>query len=197
MTARPADEFTYDFPDMQPSKRLRELVLYIAQRCADDPTFGVTKLNKILYFSDVEAYRKTGRPITGAEYLKQDYGPVPKAINRIKRELQEQRAINIQEEPLMNYKRHRIVAQQDPDLELFDDQDLSVINDVITQLWGQRAQDVSDASHGMAWRLTDDLDSIPYEASLLTDEALTPAQLEWIGGQIEEYERSRRGPDHP
>ena len=28
-------------------RKFRELVIYIAEKCADDPTFGATKLNKI------------------------------------------------------------------------------------------------------------------------------------------------------
>jgi hypothetical protein len=43
--------------------RFKDAVLYIAEQLADDPTFGSTKLNKILYFSDTAAYRKLGRPI--------------------------------------------------------------------------------------------------------------------------------------
>ena len=33
-------------------RKLRELILYISQRCANDPTFGAIKLNKTLCFSD-------------------------------------------------------------------------------------------------------------------------------------------------
>jgi len=30
--------------------KFRELILYISQKCANDPSFGAIKVNKILYF---------------------------------------------------------------------------------------------------------------------------------------------------
>jgi hypothetical protein len=67
---------------MQPQDRRRfeELVLYIAERTKDDPDFGTTKLAKTLFYSDMEAYRRLGEPITAATYYKWDHGPYPKGI---------------------------------------------------------------------------------------------------------------------
>ena len=39
-----SEEFTYEFPEMSPRERLRELILYIAEKLKDDPKFGRTKL---------------------------------------------------------------------------------------------------------------------------------------------------------
>ena len=40
--------------------KFRELILYVARRSEDDKYFGAVKLNKILYFSDFNAYRELG-----------------------------------------------------------------------------------------------------------------------------------------
>jgi hypothetical protein len=62
----------------QDRRRFEELVLYIAERTKDDPDFGTTKLAKTLFYSDMEAYRRLGEPITTATYYKWDHGPYPK-----------------------------------------------------------------------------------------------------------------------
>ena len=46
--------------------KLRELILYVAERCENDPDFGALKLNKILFNADFIAYALTGKAITGA-----------------------------------------------------------------------------------------------------------------------------------
>ena len=58
-------------------KKLKELVLYIAQKSEDDPSFGATKLNKILFAADFYFFGQTGRSITGASYVHRGKGPVP------------------------------------------------------------------------------------------------------------------------
>ncbi len=40
---------------------------------------GITKLNKLLYYSDFEHYRLYGRPILGDQYIRMERGPVPQA----------------------------------------------------------------------------------------------------------------------
>src|SRR5260370_23975101 len=70
--------FAFQLPGSD--QRFRELVLYICEKCATDPKFGATKLNKILYFSDFLAYGNFGEPITGFEYQREKNGPVPKRL---------------------------------------------------------------------------------------------------------------------
>lgn len=71
-------------------RKFEELVLYIAERTADDPEFGRIKLAKTLFYADFEAYRLHGESITGAPYQAWEYGPYPpaleSAINRLKNE---------------------------------------------------------------------------------------------------------------
>lgn len=58
--------------------KFKELVLYIATNTSRDPTVGAVELNKILYYSDFIAYKRLGRPITGAAYQKLSEGPAPR-----------------------------------------------------------------------------------------------------------------------
>jgi hypothetical protein len=57
--------------------RFDELVLYIAHATKDDPRFGRTKLAKVLFYADFDAYREGGESMTGATYIRMPFGPFP------------------------------------------------------------------------------------------------------------------------
>src|SRR5687767_13243323 len=68
-------------------RKLAELILYISQRFAADPSYGSTHLYKTLFFADFLAYAKFGQPITGDEYERERHGPVGRAVRGVRREL--------------------------------------------------------------------------------------------------------------
>jgi hypothetical protein len=45
---------------------------------------GVTKLEKILYLADLEHFRRTGRTITGAKWLRYKLGPLAKRLPHVR-----------------------------------------------------------------------------------------------------------------
>src|SRR4051794_3864926 len=67
--------------------KLRELIIYISERCETDPRFGAVNLNKILFYSDFVAYGKTGKSITGQPYQRLKQGPAPKRLLPVRREM--------------------------------------------------------------------------------------------------------------
>ena len=77
--------------------KLSRLVHYICNEAPNPKLLGATKLNKILYYSDFEAYLQLGAPITGEAYVKQKHGPVPKHILTVLDRLKESEAIAIAE----------------------------------------------------------------------------------------------------
>jgi len=162
---------TYEFPDMDGERRLRELILYIANKCEDDPTFGATKLNKIVYFADFMSYELYGEPITGVAYKKLDYGPVPESMHVIQEEMVAEQDIVLKRRPLRRGgEQHRVVSLREPQLDLFKARDIALLDDVIRELWGKRAERVSDMSHGVAWKAAASKGRIPYQAALLDDD---------------------------
>ena len=50
-------------------RKLRELVVLVANKSEGDPHFGAVKLNKILYYAEFQAFRILGSPIAGATYI--------------------------------------------------------------------------------------------------------------------------------
>lgn len=168
----------YSFPGMESDARLRELILYVSQKSSDDPRFGATKLNKILYFADFIAYRLHGKPITGAEYQRLSWGPAPKRLRPIRDRMVEDRELAVEERKFYEREQHRTVALRDPDIGVFSREEIALVDEIIRVLWEHTGSDVSRLSHTVAWEIVDDGESIPYEAAHLSPESLTQEDID-------------------
>lgn len=148
--------------------KFRELVVYVAERLNADRSGGATKLNKVLFFADFAHVRRTGSPITGAEYQKLEHGPAARRLRPVRDELIESGAAELRKEEFLGYEQHRLVPLRSADLEIFDASELETIDKVLSDLEGLNARQVSDLSHDEAgWRLVELGEPIPYEAALV------------------------------
>jgi hypothetical protein len=160
-------------PEFQEAK-FKELVLYIAEKCMDDPTFGATKLNKILYFADFYAYGESGIPITGATYGKLPRGPAPRQLVSVREELSNTGDICMRKTIYHGYPQERMIPIREANLDLFTAKEIALVDDIIQKLWGINVANISDYTHRLAgWRIAEDGDDIPYESVFLSDEGLT------------------------
>src|SRR5882724_9411228 len=118
-------------------KRFAELMLYISTKCKDDLKFGATKLNKILFYSDFLAYAQLGNAITGFEYQKLPHGPAPRRVLTIRRNLEQEGALEVKTIPLREGRSQtRITPKRKPRINLFEPEELILVDEVIKQLWG-------------------------------------------------------------
>jgi hypothetical protein len=162
-------------------RRFDELVLYIAERTKDDENFGSTKLAKVLFFSDFEALKDLGAPITGAEYQKWEYGPYPPQLKRAKEGLKyAERAW------LMRggeYQADRLIPtrMRPADLEavgITRDQK-RIVDQWIERIERETASEISDFSHEHpGYRMVEDNEPIPYESAFLADKELSGERLD-------------------
>lgn len=156
--------------------KFRELLLYVAERSEDDPSFGKTKLNKIFYYADFYAYGIFGSPITGATYQKRDYGPVPKQIASVRSKMQASGEMHFEHVSRFGRRQDRMVADRNPDLSVFSPDEKELIDDIIDALRDQNGKEVSDLSHKqMGWILADDFEEIPYHTVFLDGGPITSA----------------------
>lgn len=167
--------FTFDVP--KGKQRFRELIVYASQRSVDDPHFGATKLNKILFYSDFRAFGRLGEPITGFAYFALPEGPAPYLLRPVRRELELEGAIAIEQKPIGNYSQTRTVARRAAYLDLFTQAELAIVDEVIEELRPKTAAEVSAQSHGIAWRTCLMEGYIPYEAVFYSDEDATPQDI--------------------
>jgi hypothetical protein len=169
---------TYEAPRDDGDRRLRELVVYISGKFLTAEFFGVVKLNKTLFHSDMRSFRRYGEAITGNKYKKDERGPVPVGIKPVQDDMERHGQIAVVYQEVHGLTQHRVVPLRKPDLTLFSGRDIAVVDEVIAELWNKTGKQVSQESHGVQWNTRALEDRIPYEASYLSDEPITPADIE-------------------
>jgi hypothetical protein len=127
-------------------RKFDELLVYIAAAERDDPNFSEVKLHKLLAFSDFLAYLYRGTSITGSTYGRATYGPMATKLKQRRRTPVASGDLDVTEEP-GPYGRRVTVARREPDLSVFDERELELVNEVIRALRYHQAWQVSELSH--------------------------------------------------
>lgn len=169
---------TVSYPEKNPDKRLGELMLYIAKKSQFDENFGGTKLNKILFYADFCSFGRTGKPITGTEYIKQEFGPTPRRLLPVRKQLEGKKEAAVQTVAFLGKEQQRLVALREPDLSGFSGEEIALVDQVIEHLRGMTAKQVSDLSHNRIWRIAKLGQSIPYEAVFVSDDDASASDIE-------------------
>ena len=170
--------------------RFKELVVYIAEKCVEDPTFGAIKLNKILYYADFDAYRLLGQPISGATYRRLSEGPAPKELLEARDELIDLGRLVLREKPYFNrvQKRVSVAKGHTANPEVFSPGERNIIDQVIDFFWGKSAREVSDYSHREpGWIAAEDRERIPYETAWLNADPIDQETEEFALGIAKRY----------
>lgn len=148
--------------------KFEELILYVAEKMQDAPSFGATVLNKVLFFSEYFHYAEHGKPITGADYYRLDYGPAPRQMVPVRDGLIQQGRAVMREKLIGTYKQYRLEPLDEADLEVFSATEIKMVDDVIEMLRKHTATSISNASHTMCgWSVAKDRETIPYESIFL------------------------------
>lgn len=169
--------------------RFKSLVHYVCWRCKDNTAkLGSTKLNKALWLSDFTRYYFTGVPVTGARYVKQQFGPVPRAIMPVLRELAQEGAVFTKEVDFHGKTKTEFIVEKDPIVD-FQPDELATIERVIAFVCDENtAQSISDLSHDRVWHAADDGEDIPYFTVFSVPGEITDSDREWAKQEIEAIE---------
>lgn len=155
-------------------QKFAELLLYVASRMSSDPTFGATKLNKVLFYCDFFHYADQGVAITGAEYQRLRNGPAPRRLLPVQADLVASDAAYIVRTAVGQFVQKRLVPLREADLRLFSAPEIAYVEKIIDWLEGRTATAVSRMTHHMlAWKITEPGETIPYNAVFLYDGPLT------------------------
>ncbi len=169
-----AEPTKFDFSE----RRLKDLMLYVSEKLADDPTFGETKLNKALFFSDFEAYRLLGKPITGAEYQKNKYGPTARLYTIMRDELLRTHQIKSERKLIVDHVQD-VLSPRDvrANMDQFSPEEIAIVDRVIEEMRQYNNTEISDKSHEQSagWRAKKQGETIHYETALIDPE---PADAE-------------------
>ena len=162
------------------SEKFTALVHYIIQECTDRPSeLGAVRLNKVLWFSDVIAYKLHGRGITGESYVKRQYGPVPKHILQTLEELEREDKILVLE-PEYRFDTRKFIARTAPASQTLSDEERAIAGAVLDDVLGRTANAVSEMSHDAIWQAAEEGEEIPLFATLAGhDGEITEEVIEW------------------
>lgn len=164
-------------------RKLKELILYVSQQYADKRGFGSVILYKVLYFSDHFAYGRLGQPLTGAEYMKEKHGPIPRRVLLATRELEREGRFRIDAKELTRKKGifKKPVALADPDMSVFSPEERAVVDGVLKYLRPLSTRKIRALSHESAVFHSRDIgETIPYETIFVhRDQKLTQAEIKF------------------
>lgn len=186
-TEKRFDKLTFCFPEMDGENRLKELILYIADKCFEDPTFGAIKLNKILFFGDFMLYLRSGKPITGVEYQRIPNGPAPRRLLPIRKKMIKDDELVLKERDSIPYIRHQAIARRSANIDIFSAQEISLIDSLIRHFWAMPADRISMESHGIFWEIAGNKERIPYQAAFLSEPTITRADIERSHELVKEH----------
>jgi hypothetical protein len=156
--------------DATGDRKMKELILYLAVRSEEDPRFSSTKLNKLLFYCDFLAYQRLGRSITGHSYWKLPFGPAPKAMLPILRQMQRDGDCDEVRRDYFGLEQRRVSAQRPPETSVFSIEELELADRIVGELWDNSATEVSDLSHDfIGWQAAGLNEVIPYETVFVGD----------------------------
>jgi len=164
-------------------------------RLQDDQAGGATKLNKVLFFVEFTHLRRHHRVVSGCEFQKLPHGPAPRQLLPVRHRLIESGAADLIEEDFLGRPQHRLVPRRPADLTLFAADELQTIEDVLAQLAGMTATQVSELSHQEpGWRLTEIGETIPFSTAFLDfPQVETPTSARLSKAVAERYGFSKAG----
>lgn len=143
---------------------LKNLVLYILGKCGQKPNVGEIVLNKLLYFCDFNAYELTFESISGTDYVKFARWPVPKDMDKVLAEMENEGKIKRFEADYYGYSQKKAIPLIEPDMMAFNGKQIEIIDKVINEYSDKNGKWLTDFSHeDMPWKATKNLgDQINY-----------------------------------
>jgi len=163
--------------------RLAAVAHYVIAR-TEPEKLGATKLNKILWHSDLEYYRRHGETITGSEsYIREKHGPVPRGMPGALAYLKRAGMISERSAPVITHTRREFVWQKEPDLTQFTAEQIDIVNRVISIIKEQTAEEASHESHGSMWEELENGTSMPVGAASIIARKPTELEIEWAEAQ--------------
>jgi hypothetical protein len=169
------------------ANKMQELILYVCKQLENDPKFGATKLNKLLFFCDFLAYLKLGQAITEATYQKLEHGPAPKCLVPLREGMISNGIAAPQQTTYMGNPQNRLIALRDAELSVFNAKEVALIDSIICCFKDYNGKEMSDLSHKFSgWKLANLKEEIPYQVALVESPEELPESVILKANQLME-----------
>jgi hypothetical protein len=168
------------------SRKFKELILYFSQRGLDEGlVIGSTKLNKLLFFTDLRAFAELGQPVTGARYQKLEFGPAARELLPMRRELLADKEVRFRDRSDDDLN-DVLVPISTPNVKrVLSEDERRIADEVFEELRPFNATATSDYSHlkSAGWKVVPLQADIPYESAfVITDPP--PAEAIELGRRL-------------
>lgn len=131
-------------------KKYKNAILFFAKK-TQNGTLGKLKIKKLLYYLDFDFFEKYGKSVTGDEYLRFEYGPVPRMAEKILKQMEgkEIKTTRRKVKEGLNDQQH-IEPLKDFDLSVFTKEELVMLEDVAGKWEKFTGTEMKMATHGEA-----------------------------------------------
>lgn len=176
--------------------RLAETIHYIAHKSIDDPAFGATKLNKILFTVDFWFYGISGQPISGDMYVHRKFGPVPSNLVQARNNLVNSGRAYIRKRTYFGKPQDVVTPAIPPDTSVFSSVELQFIDQVIESLKEFNGTQLSNWTHELRpWLDSIEGEEIPYFTVFgLENITVSREDLEWGERKLQELKAAGYAP---
>jgi hypothetical protein len=185
-------------------EKFKDVVHYVVDYAKDHfrpEALGNTKLHKILYFADMLRYLDTGKPLTGAEYQRQRFGPTARHLARSLATLEAEGRLSVTTRNYYGYVKSEYQPLTPPASNRLSVAEKGLIEEMVKFVCARTAAEISDFSHDDVWSSVPMGQRIPYYAAFamfpaeLTDEDIQDARQEAIriAPLIEAEQEQRNG----
>ncbi|MEA1876201.1 MAG: DUF4065 domain-containing protein [Bacteroidota bacterium] len=162
-TVKTKQDMRISVPKLRMDK-FKNILLYILERCGGKPNIGETVLYKLLYFSDFNFYETYEEHLTGAQYRKLPYGPVPQKLDYLISQMIANGQLQRIKTEYHGYPQTRYIPMEKADLTEMSAAEKEIIDRVIDRFSDWSASAISEFSHkDLPWKATEEGDIIDYE----------------------------------
>jgi hypothetical protein len=177
---RPAHPKPVPAKDRFDRDRFRALVHYVVWVCEDPRSLGPHRLNRVLWYSDRNAYLDFGRPITGATYVRQQGGPQARPLQPMLTELEKDGVI-ARRLADRSGDFDLLFAIRRPDLSHFKADEISVVEAVTRVVClDSRGSIAHQAAHDRVWQAARIGEVLPYFTVFAGRPSdILPADIDW------------------
>ena len=165
--------------------RFDNLVLHICSSSSKPP--HTIRLAKLLWAFDKGAYLQLGHKLTGCEYLRKKFGPVPKDNKDLLCLMRDRGLIDLKQTPKDEYPEVTYRAMRPADLTCFTKEEKNFVESVTPEIIHLSTGELIRQSHDLTWALTPDNSVIPFE-TYLSDIKMDYAEKQKYRELIEEAE---------
>lgn len=164
------------------------VVHYICESTKECPErLGATKLNKVLWFSDLLSYIETGKSITEETYIKRQYDPVPKNILSVISSLERLGKIARRDESFHGFLQKQLISLSSCDDSFLTEAQRKIIDDIIEKICkNYTASSISELTHDDLWSMAQDGEEIPlYAVFSFKPGEIHDRDIDWANQRIQ------------